>query len=166
MTTSPLKRGFTLIEAIIYLALFTILIGGSVIAAWSLFDAATRSGTRTMLSEETDFLLSKVDWALASAKEVTVPGPGASASSLTVAKWTSGTPVVVSWSSGDKDLFLDGDRLNNTNVEIEEATFRHVIDAGAGTSPEYVEAVLRTSARTPTGDLVYKTGTTTVYLRR
>ncbi len=163
---SNTSRGFTLIEAVIYLALFSILIGGAVVAAWSLFDAATRASTRTMLSEETDFLLSKIDWTLTSAEEVTLPGKNASGATLTVAKWDSVTPVIVSWNSGDKDLFLDGERLNNTNVTVESAVFRHVADQGAGTSPEYVEAVLTTAARTPIGDVVSKTGTTTVYLRR
>jgi hypothetical protein len=164
MTTS--SRGFTLIEAVIYLALFSILIGGAVVAAWSLFDAATRAGTRTMLSEETDFLLSKIDWTLASAEEVTLPGRNSSGTTLNVAKWDSATPAIMSWSGGDKDLFLDGERLNNTNVSVESALFRHVADQGAGTSPEYVEVVITTAARAPIGDVLYKTGTTTVYLRR
>ncbi len=162
MTTH--HKGFTLIEAVIYLALFSILIGGAVVAAYSLFDAATRSGTRTMLKEENDFFLSKIDWALSGAEAVTVPAAGSAGVTLTVAKWDSADPAVITFSGGD--LYLDGTRLNNTNVEVTNARFSHVADPGAGTSPEYVEAVVTSSALTPLGSVVSTTGTTTVYLRR
>jgi Tfp pilus assembly protein PilE len=161
-------RGFTLIEAVIYLALFSILIGGAVVAAWSLFDAATRSATRTMLSEELDFMLSKTDYVLSSTKEVTEPQKNnpTPETTLRVVRWNETGFVTLSWSPGDKDFRLDGEPLNNTNVSVESVGFRHVADPGVGTSPEYIEAVITAAARTPGGDLVYRTGTTTVYLRR
>lgn len=169
MTT--LRRGFTLIEAIVYLALFSILMGGGIVAAYSLFDATTRAGTRTILHEETDFLLSKVDWALSGAEAVTAPGAGATGSALTVAKWdaSSGDPIVIAKNGDNLTMSRGGgaaEILNNTNVSVTSISFEHVADPGNGTVPEYVTAVIQTSAPTPSGALLTRVGTTTVYLRR
>lgn len=168
---TPLSRGFTLIEAIVYLALFSILIGGGIVAAYSLFDATTRAGTRTMLHEETDFLLGKIDWALSGAEAVTAPGRGSSGTTLTVAKWDDavGDPVVIA-RNGDNLVMTRGsgapEILNNTNVAVTGISFEHIADPGNGTVPEYVVAVIETSAPTPAGMLLTRVGTTTVYLRR
>lgn len=169
--TLPANRGFTLIEAIVYLALFSILMGGGVVAAYSLFDATTRAGTRTMLHEETDFLLGKIDWALSGAEAVTAPGAGSAGSTLTIAKWDAafGDPLVIA-RNGDNLVMTRGggaaEILNNTNVSVTSVSFEHVADPGNGTVPEYVVAVIRTSAPTPAGMLLSRVGTTTVYLRR
>ncbi len=169
MTSS--SRGFTLIEAIVYIALFSILIGGGVVAAYGLFDAVTRAGTRTMLSEETDFLLSKIDWTLSGAEAVTAPAAGASGSGLTVVKWSApgGNPLIIAKNGGNLTLTEgsgSAETLNNTNVTVDSITFRHTAEPGNGTVPEYVEAVLHVSAYTPSGSLLTRVGTTTVYLRR
>lgn len=168
--TRTTHKGFTLIEAIVYLALFSILIGGGVVAAYSLFDAVTRAGTRTMLQEETDFLLSKIDWTLSGAEAVTVPAAGAKGGALTVVKWSApgGNPVIIA-KNGDNLTLSEGGGvatpLNNTNVSVTGISFSHVADPGVGTVPQYVEAVLHISAYTPSGSLLTRVGTTTVYLR-
>ncbi len=163
-------RGFTLIEAIVYLALFSILMGGGVVAAYSLFDATTRAGTRTMLQEETDFLLSKIDWTLSGAEAVTAPGAGAVGSALTVAKWdtSSGNPIVIAKNGDNLTMTRSGgseEILNNTNVSVTAIAFEHVVDPGNGTVPEYVKAVIHTAAYAPGGSLITRVATTTVYLR-
>ena len=171
MISYPAQRGFTLIETIVYLALFSILIGGAVISAFQIFDTATRSSTRTMLQDESDFILGKIDWTLSGAKAVTTPAAGASGSTLTVAKWDSseGDPIIIS-NNGGGDIFVTrtpaaAARLNNSNTTVDALTFIHTSDVGPGADPEAVTAVLTLSALTPIGSKLTHTATTTIYLR-
>ncbi|KND51768.1 MAG: hypothetical protein ABA06_00710 [Parcubacteria bacterium C7867-001] len=164
-------KGFTLLETLVYIALFTILIGGAVVGAYNLFEAAERGGTRVMLQEETDFLIAKVNWALSGAQAVTAPGVGTTGSALTVAKWDTsiGNPVVVAQNGTNLTLSKGGGSpavLNNTNVFVTAFTVTHTEGSGDGITPESVEASVTLSARTPTGSLVMRQATTTVYLRK
>lgn len=171
MNLSRIPKGFTLIEALVYLALFSILMGGAAIAAYNLFDSAVKVGTRTMLQEEGDFMIAKIDWVLSGAKAVTAPAAGVTGSSLTVAKWNTalGDPMMVT-KNGSELLLTRGTNapvvLNNTNTTIDSITFNHIEGAGDGTVPEAVETVLTISAYTPTGVYVKRTATSTTYLRR
>jgi hypothetical protein len=164
-------RAFTLIEAIIYLALFTILMGGGAIAAYNLFEAATHGGTRVMLQEETDFMMAKIEWALYGAQSVTSPAAGTTGSSLTIVKWNppAGNPVVLSHTGNVLSLSQGGGApvpLNNTNTEVTKVTFNHVAASGDGIDPESVETVLTLTARTSNGFVINRTATSTVYLRK
>ncbi len=164
-------KGFTLIEALVYLALFSILMGGAVIAAYNLFDSSLKVGTRTMLQEESDFMMAKIDWVMSGAKAATAPSAGVKGSSLTVAKWDTslGDPMTVAQNGGQLLLTLGTNApvvLNNTNTSVASITFNHIEGSGDGTVPEAIETVLTISANTSTGLLVTRTATSTSYLRR
>jgi len=163
-------RGFTLIEAIVYLALFSILMGGGVVAAYNLFEAATHGGTRVMLQEESDFLMAKVEWTLSGAQAVTAPTAGATGGALTVVKWNppAGNPLQIAKNGNDLTLSQGGATaviLNNTNVSIANISFNHIKGSGDGINPEAVETVLTLTARTANGFMLSRTATSTVYLR-
>lgn len=164
-------KGFTLIEALVYLALFSILMGGAVVAAYNLFDSSLKVGTRTMLQGESDFMLAKIDWVLSGAKGVTAPTAGVVGSTLTVAKWdtSAGDPMMVTVTGGDLILTRGTNApviLNNTNTRVDSVQFNHTLGSGDGVVPEMVETVLTISAMTPTGLSVTRIATTTTYLRR
>ena len=59
-----MKKGFTLIETLIYIALFALLIGGGVGSAYSLIASSDRITTGAMLEQEGNFLLAKIGWML------------------------------------------------------------------------------------------------------
>ena len=163
-------RGFTLIEAIVYLALFSILMGGGVVAAYNLFEAATHGGTRVMLQEESDFLMGKIEWTLSGVQAVTAPTAGTTGGALTVVKWNppAGNPLQVAKNGTDLTLSQGGATaviLNNTNVSITNISFNHIAGSGDGINPEAVETVLTLTARTSNGFVLSRTATSTVYLR-
>ncbi len=58
------QKGFTLIETIIYIALFAIIIGGGMVAAYQIIQATEASNNHITLQEEANFLLRKINWAL------------------------------------------------------------------------------------------------------
>lgn len=120
-----------------------------------------------MLSEETDFILAKIEWATADAQSVTTPETGATDTALTIARRDrsivslarSGADVVIAEGGGTPAP------LNNTNVKIDNLSFTH--RAGAtGEDPEELVTVLTISARTPNGFLLTRIATSTVYVRK
>jgi prepilin-type N-terminal cleavage/methylation domain-containing protein len=56
-----IKQGFTLIEVIIYLALFSILMAGSLSAAFALCESSGHERTRAFLLEEGNFIIAKTE---------------------------------------------------------------------------------------------------------
>ncbi len=106
------KRGVTLIETLIYIALFALLIGGGVSSAYSLIESSDRIGVHAMVEEEGNFLLAKINWAFETGMNVEV-------------------------SAGE--MTLNGVVLSNTNVEVkdfvrttEEYSFTLVSHTGGG----------------------------------
>lgn len=107
------KRGVTLIETLIYIALFALLIGGGVSSAYVLIESSDRIGVHAMLEEEGNFLLAKINWALDAGMAVEVNAEG--------------------------EMTLEGVALSNTNVEVkdfvlttEEYSFTLVSHTGGG----------------------------------
>ena len=95
-----LTRGFTLIETLVYLALYTIIIGGTLAAAYGMVESAARNETMAMVEEEGNFLIGKIDWILADT--VSVQSPEATGGQLspraiasTARRYASGVPYLV-----------------------------------------------------------------------
>jgi prepilin-type N-terminal cleavage/methylation domain-containing protein len=57
-------RGFTLLEVIIYLALFAILMAGFLTAAFTLIESSGKDTTASVVQAEGSYLLAKIHWAL------------------------------------------------------------------------------------------------------
>lgn len=151
------NRGFTLIETLVYLALFALIIGGLVVAAYMLFETSDRNQTKAMMQEEENFLLGKINWALSGASIVSVPV----ALSLLVTKY-DGTIVTITASDGT--MTLNGTPLNNSNVTVSNLVF--IRTYAGGTNPESIEAGFTTSAKTPTSIIISEIASTTRYLRK
>lgn len=167
--------GFTLIEATIYLGLFSLVIGGSVVAAFQVFEFAGRNQTRAIIQGEGDFLIAKMSWALSGTQSInspTAPAPNsgcASSTQLSVTKWETavGNPLVFMESGGYVSLGRAGNPglpLNNTNVSV--SNFEVARCWPNPSSPEYVEPRFTITARTPNGALLTQDFFTTVYIRK
>jgi type II secretory pathway pseudopilin PulG len=168
--------GFTLIETMVYLSLFSILMGGVVVSAYNIFESTGRSQTRAMMQEEGDFIVGKIDWALSGIQTVNAPMTPSSAgmctesNTLSVTKWdgTIGT-VIVNLSGGSVMLARLGNlanstELNNSNTTVTNLAFKH---CGVGANnPESVEASFTLSARTPNGILMSRDFFTNDYIRK
>lgn len=152
-------RGFSLLETLVYLALFAILIGGFVVSAYSLFESNNRNAAKAMLEQEKIFVVGKLNWALSGAETVSTPVSGSSGSTLSLTKY-DGTPVTVGLSSGA--ITVGGNQITNSNVTVSNLVFIHV----AGVNPESVEAGFTISTRTVDGKSVSQTASTTRYIRK
>jgi Tfp pilus assembly protein PilE len=158
-----IHKGFTLIETLVYLALFTIIIGGFVAATYMMFETSARNQTKAMLQQETNFLIGKLNYALSGVDpaETIVPSAGASDSTLALTRYDDSTFTI--FRSGT-EMHLNSRPLNNSNTAISGLVFIHTY--AGGTSPESIEAGFTITATTPTGMLLSQTASTTRYIRK
>lgn len=70
-----INRGFTLIEMVIYVALFAILIGGLMATAQGLWQSAGDTSLKLNVAEEINFVTKKLSWALTGVGLVNLPAP-------------------------------------------------------------------------------------------
>ena len=174
MNTKQSQRGFTLIETLVYLALFALIMGGAVVAAYNMFESSGRSHTRAMIQEEGDFITAKIDWSLSGIQSIsTPPTPGAGVScaispTLSVSKWdTSVGTIIVDLVGGNMRLSRGGNPaqgLNNTNITVSNLSFSHCY-TGVN-DPESVSASFTLSARTPNGMMMTQDFFTSQHLRK
>src|SRR5262245_42467784 len=80
------QPGFTLIEVLVYLALFTILVGGAVLAAYNVIESNGRNQTLAVLQQESNFLTGKINWALTGISDVGSPANNSTSGKLSVTK--------------------------------------------------------------------------------
>lgn len=154
-------KGFTLVETLVYIALFGILVGGFVVSAYGLFESNNRNLAKAMLQQEKDFVVGKINWALSGAQSVTVPAAGASGGTLTLTKY-DGSTITLGLSSGA--VTVEGSAITNSNVTVTKLVFIRTYAGGA--SPESVEAGFTISTLTQDGKSIYQTASTTRYIRR
>ena len=135
-------RGFTLIEALIYMGLLTILLGGFLSSAYALFETNDRNQASAILIEETNFIVEKIDRLLDETKSVVTPVADASDTTLAVEAYDGS---VRNAALQDGNIVLDAHPLNNSNSEISDLVFIHHV------LPEYVEASFTVSTKTSNG---------------
>lgn len=94
MRTTHSIRGFTLIETILYIALFAMLMSGAVVAAYNLLEGGNRNKTAIGIQEEGTFINRKIHWALTGASNAVVSGGG---NTLTITRPDLGaqSPLVI-----------------------------------------------------------------------
>ncbi len=164
--------GFTLIEVLVYLALFSIVMSGVIASAYQVFESAGRDRTRSLMQEEGDFVSAKIDWALSGAQIVSAPaappsgGACTESNTLSVTKWDA-TSIVINLSGSDIVIARNGGQeraLNASDVAVSALLFKHCYKGGV--MPESVVASYTVSARTPSGVLMSRDFTMSSYLKK
>ncbi len=172
------NHGFTLIEVLIYLALFAILLVGILAAAYSVIESSGRNQAKIVVISEGNFLVGKINWALSGAQAVNLPFVGTSGSVLSINKITGIDPVtgqpittsiLVALSGADITIQEGGnpaEKLNTSNVAVSNLLFTHVSDSGDGINPESVSSTFTVSARTEKGVLFSEDFATKSFMRK
>jgi type II secretory pathway pseudopilin PulG len=118
MATLVNQKGFTLIETIIYIALFFIIIGGGMVGAYQIVQNTDRTEARTVLEQDSNFILRKIDWAITGAINVNVVSP----THLFIDK-----AVNIDFTLNITGEFQkDGVTLNSSRVRISNLTFEQL----------------------------------------
>ncbi|MDP3741157.1 MAG: prepilin-type N-terminal cleavage/methylation domain-containing protein [bacterium] len=156
-----MQKGFTLIETLIYLALFSIIIGGVLVSAYQIIQASTQSQENALVQEEGHFLVAKINWALTGAQTISVPTAGTSSpTDLNVTKFDSSNPVFL---VNADQLLLNGAILNSNSVKIENVNFTHTDISPTDDLPAELQADFRVTSKL-TGQ--FQDFSTTKYLRK
>ncbi|MFZ2621122.1 MAG: prepilin-type N-terminal cleavage/methylation domain-containing protein [Minisyncoccia bacterium] len=90
--------GFTIIEVVIYIALFSILMTGCLTVAYQLLDGSGKLNSKSVIENEGNFVLRKFAWVLTGIDPAIVPTTGGSGclQTLTISKTDSTvSPVVI-----------------------------------------------------------------------
>lgn len=159
------NTGFTLIEALVYLALFGILMSGAIIAAYNLFESGARNSAKIIIQSEGDFLLSKVNWALSGISSINAPLVNTTGSQLLV---TAVDPLIGSISieqAGNNIVIIKSgitETLNNSNVTIENLTFDYHNKSGV----EWITTSFTLNTKTADGKSLSQHFQGTKYIRK
>ncbi len=129
-----MKKGFTLIEILIYLALVSLITTIAIASVYPLIDNYYRNQARLDIEGEVNFLMRKINWALMGAYLINQPTAGSTSTTLSINKeGFSQNPIAFDVNNGDFRISLAGAGpivLNNVNVKIEKAEFEHISQSG------------------------------------
>ena len=153
-------RGVTLLETLLYLALFGVVIGGLTLSAYSFFETSGRNQGRAILQKEQDFLVRKINWVLSRAESVSGPTTGTAGETLTAHLYGGGTAVIALM---DGFVTLDGLPLNATGIVVSNLRFVHTLTTS--TNIERVEAGFTMRMQTPNGMTILQSASTTHFLQ-
>jgi len=113
MSDHSKEAGFTLIEVLLYVAIFSVIIGGIVSLAFLSTAARAQNQTRADLNYQGEAVMALLVQSIHQAQAITAPVPGSSASSLTLA---------MSDSTVDPTIFDTVSRSGYNAVEINEGS--------------------------------------------
>jgi prepilin-type N-terminal cleavage/methylation domain-containing protein len=99
MITHIKNQGFTLMETMVYIALFALLMSGAVVGAYNLLEGSNRNVAATGIQEEGVFLNRKINWALTGASNATV-SPSGDTITITRTDLAAQSPLVISGVNG------------------------------------------------------------------
>jgi prepilin-type N-terminal cleavage/methylation domain-containing protein len=133
------SRGFTLLETLIYIALFSILMSGAMVASYNLLEGGGRNEKAIGIQEEGTFINRKINWALTGASVVTASPDG---TTLTMTRPDLGaqSPLVITADGSTVSIARGGGVSTPLNAErfpIANPTSGKifVIQPGAGGKP-------------------------------
>ena len=114
------RKGFTIIEIIIYIALFSLLLGTAFVAVYELIEGSDKLSAKNTTLEEGSFVMRKLNWALTGASGFTN-----TSDTLHIEKYDgnqieielAGTKIKMTESAGPDD-FLTTDNVSVDSLEF------------------------------------------------
>ena len=163
-----MHKGFTLIETIIYLALFSVLMTGALVAAYNLLEGEQRMQTRAMVQEEGNFILGKFERTMLGASSIDEPIANTTGTTLRVTKSDGGTVTLERRGTSVRiDTGSGPQPLTGEDVRVMNMLFSHTLAKGSDIVPEEVQVSFEVETLTPNGMRVSERfPTTTIALRK
>lgn len=122
------QQGFTLIEMLLYAAIFMIVAGGMTLFAVAMLRSGEKADYQVEVSDNTRFLIQKMERIIQGATAINSPAVGGTSSTLSVnTASTSANPMVVDLANGVIRLKMASgtpEPLTNGFVNISSLSFR------------------------------------------
>lgn len=133
------QKGFTLLEMMIYVALFSLIMTGTFVVAFQLITNSERTNARVVIQEEGNFLLRKISWALSGASSITSPSATLTTSStLIVNKYGfSANPITIRYNSVNGSIEIQEGAgnpfypLTSDGVVVSSLEFTYIPEVGS-----------------------------------
>jgi len=120
-------RAFTLIETLVYIALWSFIMSGVMLAVYGIAQNSDLFSRRSHASEEGEFVVAKLKWALGNASSVTTPASGYS-STLNITE-NDGTVIEMRLSGSAVEMRVGGgayEPLTTANVSVSALGFMRI----------------------------------------
>ncbi|MBI5220620.1 MAG: hypothetical protein HY978_02145 [Candidatus Liptonbacteria bacterium] len=144
------RGGFTLLEAVIYIGLFSILLSFTIGIFFQILAGYGAHLNRVETDSVARFLADKIAWSLATATAVNQPAVGATSTALSVTRYNfAGNPVVVDLVGGTARLSRAGGTaypITGSRVRVSNLIFEHL--SASGNTPEAVSYQLTAATST------------------
>ncbi|OGI57592.1 hypothetical protein A3B85_00770 [Candidatus Nomurabacteria bacterium RIFCSPHIGHO2_02_FULL_37_13] len=126
MTSSGKNSGFTLIETILYIALFSLLIGTAFVTVYQLIDSSGKLNIKNTTQGEGNFVLRKINWTMIGTSTFSISG-----SELTINKYDGITVKIKLGSGADAGKILMDDTgsfvpITTNNVQVTDLQFQQI----------------------------------------
>jgi type II secretory pathway pseudopilin PulG len=116
------KKGFTLIETIIYIGIIAIIISSFLMTSEQIIFSNNRTYRQIELTENQKFVIQKINWLLRNVDTINTPPPEASSTILSINKVNfADNPLVLSLA--DNVVYLNTTPLTNNSVIVTNLTF-------------------------------------------
>lgn len=69
------ESGVTLLETLVYIALFSVIIGGTLVAVFQIVESTSKSQARVLALSEGTFIISKIKWLSSGAESIVIQDP-------------------------------------------------------------------------------------------
>lgn len=142
-------KGFTLIETVIYIALLSILMSGTLVAVYQILQSSSATSAHDAIGMEGNFVLRKVAWMMGGAESITAPTLAhPSGSTLSIVTYDSAT-VSIKVNSASKVIEMSEggayEPVTTSAVTDPAATFKRIQNAGGVAG---IEATVTLSGKT------------------
>lgn len=132
-----MNRGFTLIEMIIYVALFAILMSGATLTTYQIMQASAQTQVKGVVQDEEAFVLGKIEWVLASIDPSKTYSPSSGTSNtLSLTRYGSTNVIKIRQNGAAVEMSEDGGvtytPITTSNVSVSSLTFTYVAPTGTG----------------------------------
>lgn len=126
MINTKNKRGFTLVETIIYISLFSIILTCGLIACYQIISSSDLLNQTTRTEEEGNFVLRKLTWVFSSLDSTIPPtiSGGSCSQNISISKTNSVNPIRIRMnSSGGKNYIeIQDDGVNYYPITTSSAS--------------------------------------------
>ncbi len=143
------RKGFTLIETIVYIALLSFMLGGVFSVAYDLIESSSRQSQSIAVDEELNFLFRKIDWVLSGVSHIDAPRDSRVSDTLTIQKsHFLENPLTITLHDGlllFSKNYKEAIPLNSESVKIDSASFSYIRPVSGG--PAGINVVLQIGNR-------------------
>ncbi|MDO8537148.1 MAG: type II secretion system protein [bacterium] len=163
------RRGFTLIETVIYIGLFSIITSFVLVVFYQIIGGQNQQRNRVEVDSEANFMMQKMMWGIMGATAINQPALNATSATLSVTKYNYAQNPIV-FDIGSRNLRITKASgtpvfLGSSRIYVNQLIFEHLPQVQS--APEAVKITMQVVTSDIERPVVASTTlTNTIYLRK